>query len=122
MEKSRQLPSSKSDPVPDTQHVSKQSFQTVPYWRLSAFYFCFFGLLGALHPYWSLFLQSKGFSATDIGLLLAIPMATKIISPNLWGWLADHTGKRLLIIRVGAFLSCLCFLGIFIDQSFWTLV
>ena len=122
MEKSRQLPSSKSDPVPDTQHVSKQSFQTVPYWRLSAFYFCFFGLLGALHPYWSLFLQSKGFSATDIGLLLAIPMATKIISPNLWGWLADHTGKRLLIIRVGAFLSCLCFLGIFVDQSFWTIV
>lgn len=90
----------------------------VPYWRLSAFYFCFFGLLGALYPYWSLFLQSKGFTASEIGLLLAIPMATKVIAPNIWGWLADHTGKRLLIIRVGALLSWLCFLGIFIDQSF----
>ncbi|MBL4567807.1 MAG: MFS transporter, partial [Porticoccus sp.] len=63
----------------------------VPYWRLSAFYFCFFGLLGALYPYWSLYLKSKGFSASEIGLLLAIPMATKVIAPNLWGWLADHT-------------------------------
>lgn len=112
----------KSHQLPPTTSSSISAFeQPVPYWRLSAFYFCFFGLLGALHPYWSLFLQSKGFSAADIGLLLAIPMATKIISPNLWGWLADHTGKRLLIIRLGAFLSCLCFLGIFVDQSFSTI-
>lgn len=91
----------------------------VPYWRLSAFYFCFFGLLGALFPYWSLYLKSLGFSAADIGLLLALPMATKIVAPNLWGWLADHTGKHLLIIRLGALLSCLCFAGIFISQQFW---
>lgn len=91
----------------------------IPYWRLSAFYFCFFGLLGALYPYWSLYLKSLGFSAADIGLLLAIPMATKMVAPNLWGWIADHTGKRLFIIRLGAFLSFICFLGIFIDQTFW---
>lgn len=94
---------------------------SVPYWRLSAFYFCFFGLLGALYPYWSLYLKSQGFSSADIGLLLAIPMATKIIAPNLWGWLADYTGKRLLIIRIGALLSFLCFIGIFIDQQFWSI-
>jgi MFS transporter, PPP family, 3-phenylpropionic acid transporter len=93
----------------------------VPYWRLSAFYFCFFGLLGALHPYWSLFLYSKGFSVTDIGILLAIPMATKMIAPNIWGWLSDYTGRRLVVIRLGAFFSCLCFLGIFIDQKFWSI-
>lgn len=91
----------------------------IPYWRLSAFYFCFFGLLGALYPYWSLYLQAKGFSAADIGFLLAIPMATKVVAPNLWGWLADHTGKRIQIIRLGALLSCFCFVGIFIDQTFW---
>lgn len=93
----------------------------VPYWRLSAFYFCFFGLLGALYPFWSLYLKDLGFSSADIGLLLAIPMATKIIAPNLWGWLADRTGKRLLVIRIGAFLSLLCFTGIFLDQKFWTI-
>ena len=93
----------------------------VPYWRLSAFYFCFFGLLGALHPYWSLYLYSKGFTVSDIGILLAMPMATKMIAPNIWGWLSDYTGKRLLVIRIGALLSCLFFVGIFFDQKFWSI-
>ena len=95
--------------------------ETVPYWRLSAFYFCFFGLLGALFPYWSLYLQSLGYTATEIGFLLAIPMATKVIAPNIWAWIADYTGERLAIIRVGALLACLCFAGIFIDQGFWAI-
>ncbi|MFT7300033.1 MAG: PPP family 3-phenylpropionic acid transporter [Porticoccus sp.] len=101
--------------------VGEKAQPAVPYWRLSAFYFCFFGLLGALHPYWSLYLKSEGFSSADIGILLAIPMATKIVAPNLWGWLADYTGKRLLIIRMGALLSFLCFIGLFIDQKFWSI-
>ena len=99
--------------------MQQEGSEPVPYWRLSAFYFCFFGLLGALFPYWSLYLKSLGFSAADIGLLLALPMATKVVAPNLWGWLADHTGQRLLIIRVGALLSCVCFSGIFLNQKFW---
>lgn len=99
--------------------MQQEGSEPVPYWRLSAFYFCFFGLLGALFPYWSLYLKSLGFSAADIGLLLALPMATKVVAPNLWGWLADHTGQRLLIIRVGALLSCACFSGIFLSQQFW---
>jgi len=99
--------------------VQQNAPEPVPYWRLSAFYFSFFGLLGALFPYWSLYLKSLGFSAADIGLLLALPMVTKIVAPNLWGWLADHTGKRLMIIRLGALLSCVCFAGIFISQQFW---
>lgn len=99
--------------------MQQEGSEPVPYWRLSAFYFCFFGLLGALFPYWSLYLKSLGFSAADIGLLLALPMATKVVAPNLWGWLADHTGQRLLIIRVGALLSCVCFSGIFLSQKFW---
>lgn len=99
--------------------MQQNAVEPVPYWRLSAFYFCFFGLLGAMFPYWSLYLKSLGFSAADIGLLLALPMATKIVAPNLWGWLADHTGQRLLIIRLGALLSCLCFAGIFFGQQFW---
>lgn len=101
--------------------MKKLTSLPIPYWRLSAFYFCFFALLGALHPYWSLYLYSKGFTISDIGILLAMPMATKIIAPNIWGWLSDFTGKRLAVIRVGAFLSCIFFLGIFFDQKFWSI-
>ncbi len=94
----------------------------VPYWRLSGFYFWYFALLGALFPYWSLYLQSLGYSPESIGILMAIPMATKIFAPSIWGWLADHTHKRLAIVRIGSALAVVCFSTIFISTSFWPLV
>ena len=90
----------------------------VPYWRLSAFYFFFFASVGAFMPYWSVYLKSLEFSSVEIGQLMAILMATKIISPNVWGWIADHHGKRLPIVRLGAFLSLLSFAAVFYADSF----
>lgn len=94
----------------------------MPYWRLSGFYFFYFASLGALVPYWGLYLKSLNFSATAIGTMMAIIMATKIISPNIWGWIADHTGKRMAIVRVGCLLSLIAFAGVFISQQYWWLV
>ncbi|HIO92876.1 MAG TPA: MFS transporter [Leucothrix mucor] len=91
-----------------------------PYYRLSIFYLFFFAALGAFVPYWSLYLQHLSFSAAEIGEIMAIAMASKIVAPYLWGWLADHSGKRLHIIRLTAFLSCVFFLGIFLGSDyFW---
>ena len=90
----------------------------IPYWRLSLFYFFYFALLGAWLPYWPLFLQERGFDAESIGYLTGIMMATKIIAPSIWGWLAMLAGQRMRIIRLGAFFSFSIFLLIFIEQSF----
>lgn len=90
----------------------------VPYWRLSLFYFFYFALLGAWLPYWPLYLQDKGFDAQSIAYLTGIMMATKIVAPNIWGWLAAISGQRMRIIRYGAFFSFATFLLIFIEQSF----
>lgn len=92
-----------------------------PYWRLSGFYFFYFASLGALIPYWGLYLDSLAFNASDIGSLMAIIMATKIISPNIWGWIADHTGRRMAIVRLGSLLAAICFIGIFFTAQFWWL-
>jgi len=92
------------------------------YWRLSSFYLFYFALLGTLVPYWSLYLQDRGFIAAQIGLLMAIPQITKLGAPNLWGWLADRTGKRLRIIRLGNFLAAIIFTGVFVADSFWSMV
>ena len=89
------------------------------YWRLSGFYLCYFALLGVLVPYWSLYLKEGGFSAAEIGLLMALPQITKIGAPNLWGWLADTTGQRLRIIRAGNLLAALLFTGVFFADTFW---
>ncbi|PKD40851.1 MFS transporter [Methylomonas sp. Kb3] len=84
---------------------------SVPYWRLSGFYFCYFATLGAFLPFWSLYLKQVGFAATEIGELTAFLVATKIIAPNYWGWLADKTGRSLRLIRITSLLSVLCFAG-----------
>ena len=99
-----------------------QNQSPVPYWRLSSFYFFYFALLGVWLPFWPLYLQDRGFSALDIGYLASIVMITRIIAPNVWGWLADYTGKNMAIVRFGSFLALACFSVLFIShQSFWTL-
>ncbi|MDH5765608.1 MAG: MFS transporter [Gammaproteobacteria bacterium] len=95
--------------------------KSIPYWRISGFYLFYFASLGVMVPYWGLYLQYLNFDARAIGELMAIIMATKIIAPYIWGWIADHTGKGILIIRLAAIISLLCFLGVFVRSDFWWL-
>lgn len=93
----------------------------MPYWRLSSFYLFYFASLGALVPYWSLYLKHQGFSALEIGELMAVLMATKIIAPNVWGWIADHSGRRMGIVRLGSLLAVVTFAGVFLVEGYWAL-
>lgn len=91
----------------------------IPYWRLSNFYLFYFAALGVFIPFWGLYLQQKGFSPQAIGELVAILMLTKIIAPNVWGWLADYTGKTIIWVRIGSILACISFAGILLNDSYW---
>jgi len=90
----------------------------LPYWRLSGFYFFYFALLGGTAPFLALYFDHLGFSPARIGELIAIPMLMRCLAPNLWGWLGDRTGQRLLIVRFGALCTLVCFAGIFFSQSY----
>ncbi|NOR81519.1 MAG: MFS transporter [Methyloprofundus sp.] len=90
----------------------------IPYWRLSGFYFFYFATLGGFLPFWSLYLENNGFNAAEIGELTALLVGTKIIAPNLWGWVADHTGKSLRLIRIASFFAMLLFAGFLYQKSF----
>jgi MFS transporter, PPP family, 3-phenylpropionic acid transporter len=82
------------------------------YLRLSGFYFFYFATLGVLLPYWGLYLQALGFAPARIGELMAIPQATKLVAPTLWGWLADRTGQRMRIVRWACLATVVAFAGI----------
>ena len=69
-------------------------------------------------PYWSLYLSALEFDAKAIGWLMAVLTGTRIIAPNVWGWLSDRYQKRLSIIRFGAIFGFLLFLGIFVADDF----
>jgi PPP family 3-phenylpropionic acid transporter len=85
----------------------------MPYFRLSGFYLFYFALLGTLLPYWTLYLQSLGLGAAAIGWLMGILHVSRVLAPNVWGWLADLTGRRVAIVRFGALASWICFVAIF---------
>ncbi len=91
------------------------------YKRLAFFYFSYFAALGALIPYWGLYLKSLGFEAGHIGTLVAVLMGTKIVAPYLWGWLADHSGRPVLIVRLASAAALIAFAGVFLGQGFWWL-
>lgn len=90
----------------------------LPYWRLSGFYLFYFALLGSTAPFLGLYFDHLGFSAERIGELVAIPMLMRCLAPNLWGWLGDATGQRLLIVRIGALCTLLSFSLIFYSKSY----
>ncbi len=93
----------------------------MPYWRLSGFYFFYFATLGALVPYWGLYLQSVGFTPVDIGNLMALIMFSRIVAPVVWGWIADHSERRLTVVRLGSALTLIAFAGVFLGHRFWWL-
>ncbi len=92
------------------------------HWRLSLFYFCYFGSLGALVPFWSLYLDHLQFNSLEIGQLIAALAASKIMAPYIWGWVADRTGFHIRIVQITSLLSILCFLPLLWFDSFWTML
>ena len=93
----------------------------MPYWRLSGFYFFYFAVLGALVPYWGLYLQSVGYSPADIGSLMALLMLSRIVAPNVWAWIADRRDTRMAVVRLASLLALIAFAGVFLGSGFWWL-
>lgn len=85
--------------------------------RLAGFYFFYFAAAGILLPYWSPYLKHLGYSPQQIGVLLALAPASKLIAPYLWGWLADHTGRRMLIVRIACIATLLNFAAVYIARN-----
>ena len=93
----------------------------VPYWRLSGFYFFYFAFVGAMAPYWALYLRSLEFSALQIGVLMSLLQVMRIFAPNIWGHIADRTGKRVAIVQSVALVCLVAYLGVFFGTGFWWL-
>lgn len=86
---------------------------------MSGWYFCYFALIGAFSPYFTLYLQSLDFTAAAIATLMSLMAAMRLVAPNLWGWLADRSGRTMAVLRASAVLSMVGFLGFFFAETFW---
>jgi MFS transporter, PPP family, 3-phenylpropionic acid transporter len=90
------------------------------HWRLAGFYFFYYATVGAFIPYWAPYLQARGFSAVQMGVAFALMGVTRSIIPIAWGWWADHSGKRIGLIRWASVAALITFLSIpFVDGVIW---
>ena len=89
-----------------------------PLGRLGAWYFFYFAFVGAFAPYFTLYLQDIGQSAWEIGVLMSVPQVMRLLAPNLWGWLADHLGRRAVVVKFAALGSVLGFCGFFFTREY----
>ena len=85
---------------------------------LCACYFFFFSILGTMIPYLGVFFENRGFNPQEIGFLLAILMATRIVAPNVWAKVADRTGMRAELVKMGAGAAMLAYLSFFYHGGF----
>jgi PPP family 3-phenylpropionic acid transporter len=65
-----------------------------------------------------LYLEARGLSAAEIGVVTALAQGLRVVGPTGWGWLADHASRRVLILRLTAGAACLAFLPILLPGGF----
>ena len=82
------------------------------------YYFLYFAYHGAYYPYISLYLQTTGITATQMGFLFAIPQASRIIGPFIWGTWADHHPNPLRILQISFIASFISFIGLYLGHGF----
>lgn len=93
------------------------------YFNFSLLLFTHYAQAGTFVTYVSLFFAARGMSAPQIGILMSLVQAMRIVGPNLWGWVADHTQQRVVVLRVTALCASVAFIGMFFGHTFaWFVV
>ena len=92
--------------------MSSTRSHLLPFSILSASYFAH---IGFFNPYLTLWLKDLGLSLVAIGLLTAVQAATRLIAPYGWGWLSDHTGERVKLLRWSSGAALFLSFGLWLD-------
>ena len=83
-------------------------FSKSPLFAFACLSASYFAHIGFFNPYLSLWLKSQGASLVVIGLMASMQSFTRIFAPYGWGWLSDHTGERVWLLRFCAGVALLC--------------
>jgi PPP family 3-phenylpropionic acid transporter len=86
-----------------------------PFAALSASYFAH---IGFFNPYLPLWLKDMGMGLMAISVLTSVQSATRLFAPYAWGWLSDHTGERVRLLRYGAMAALVCSAGLWLSLGF----
>jgi PPP family 3-phenylpropionic acid transporter len=103
---------------PRTRAIVGNSFAA----RLAVFYAGLFAVIGIQLPFFPLWLEAKGLTPADIGLVLAAPMLVRLLAVPAIARIADHQAalrQTLIIASLAATAGCV---SIGLSQSFSTIL
>ncbi|MDH5526292.1 MAG: MFS transporter [Nitrospirota bacterium] len=90
--------------------------------NLAGFYLGYFGLIGVILPYLTLYLKDLGLTPYEIGIIMAINPMVKTVAPGIWGRLADHHGTRRPFLRGAGIGALVTFAAMLLVRDFWGIV
>lgn len=87
--------------------------------RVAAYYFVQAMSVGAINAFAGIWLSHKGMTASEIGVIFAVPVGL-IILINVWvGRIADRSSDWRDVIVIGAMASAVAPLGLLFADGFW---
>lgn len=89
-----------------------------PWAAFAAISFTYFAAIGFFTTYAPLWFKALGYSALAIGGISSLQSWTRVFVPYAWGWLADHTGRRVRLLRVAS-LCTLVFGSLLLPAHQW---
>lgn len=93
-----------------------------PAGRASTYYFTLF-LTGAVaHPYLPIWLDDRGISTAEIGIINALPILVMVLLNILVGRIADRAADWRSTIVVGSMLAAVAPLGLVFVEGFWSIL
>lgn len=85
-------------------------------------YFTFYGVLGFLVPYLSVFLDGRGLSSQQIGELMASALFMRVTAPNLWAWLVVRVDRPMWMLKLASGMALLAFTSLVVLSGFWPML
>ncbi|UGQ48464.1 MFS transporter [Massilia endophytica] len=82
------------------------------------FLFCYYAHAGTFSTYASLFFAAKGMSVAQIGVLMSLIQVMRIFGPNVWGYVADHSERRVFVLRLTGIAALTALSGFFFGTAF----
>ncbi|KPF68254.1 hypothetical protein IP84_11015 [beta proteobacterium AAP99] len=86
---------------------------------VAAYLFAYFAYVGLTNPYMPLYADHLGYTAAQIGYLTAAMQALRIVLPNIWGHVADTTGRPERLMAATALTAAVLFAGFLFVEQFW---
>lgn len=91
-------------------------------WAAKLYYFSFFAAIGALAPYFNIFLQQRGLSGAEIGLLGSLPPLISLAANPFWGTLADRFQLHQVVLALCALAAGLLSIPFVWQENFFPIL